>query len=585
MSGLAMEPDMTGTGQKGASGFVKPKPPILPPCRRPAQRTKPNEDPPDPSSSSSSSEQSRATSNHEKLQRRKKREEDKLRSAERRLQMESQARKEKIADLEKEREIRKETKRLAEEELRLKRKLLRLGKETKRRTPSSSSEVSSTVSKTESGSDNGASGFQPADAPPSVQTAFVHNGTTYYPVPTAGTAVFQLPTSAGGPMDTWFLGDQALRAIPVFSGKVQDYPNWIRLAKKYADLAGISEETKLTDLKKKLSGRPAELVSRISSMDSKAVSRFFKELKQEYGDARAVYLSQMKRIENIPAPSFKYEEMRVFYCTIKDVVSCLKTLGIEPPKPDPTLEKLVAKLPPSWRTSFFEKYEQRIADSDDEDPDEDKLYSTSAKASVQDLLQYLHFKIGYLRRAEQTQEMAGAETGRQRKNSDPDKSPARAARTYANLPKDADKEAEKLEKAVKSEEKSQQKKPYCYQCKKEGHSLAKCKAYKKMTPSERVQLAYDNHLHFWCLEPHRNFKDCSKIECNRDGKVTSKCPVEGCKWVHHKSLHGGRLRMAPRHQRWSDDEGNQECNKSDCSDGRSNCSQGRRSGTALSSSD
>jgi transposase InsO family protein len=368
-------------------------------------------------------------------------------------------------------------------------------------------------------------------------------------------------------MDTWFLADQALRAVPNFSGRGQDYPNWIRLAKKYAELTGVSEETKLAELKKKLSGRPLELVGRISSMDPKAVNRFFRELKEEYGDARAIYLSQMKRIDSLQAPSFKYEEMRNFYCTIKDVVSCLKALGLEPPRPDPTLEKLVAKLPPSWRTSFFEKYEQRAALSEDDDPNPDKLYSTSAKATVQNLLDYLQYKIAYLRRAEQTQEIDKPKTGGQGRNSKPDK--GRPARTYANLPKDEEKEASKLEKAVKSEEKGEPAKRYCHQCKKDGHTLVRCKAYHKMSPSERVQLAYDNRLHFWCLEDHGKYADCPKLVKDKDGRNISKCPVEGCKHVHHKLLHGGKLKMAPRHQRSNCDD--QDKADSDCcSETRSN---------------
>ncbi len=238
-SGQNKRSDMAGTGQEDAPGFFKPKSPILPPRRRAAARATRNEDPSDPASSSSSSEEPRPAKSHRQFPSDK---QGDLRRTQKRLELEARARKEKLADLEKEREIRRETRRLAEDELRFKRKLLRLGQRSSKQGSSSSSERSA-------GDIPQGEVPNPVQTPgiPSGQPILVQNGTMYYPMPTTGPSMFHLP-STGGPMDTWFLADQALRAVPNFSGRGQDYPNWIRLAKKYAELTGVSEETKLAEL-------------------------------------------------------------------------------------------------------------------------------------------------------------------------------------------------------------------------------------------------------------------------------------------------------------------------------------------------
>ncbi len=533
-AGPAKRPGVTGAGLESTNtGFVKPKSSN----HRPTLAQKGGKGEPSAPSSSDSSESEGKGDNRPV---RRKTPSSYHAAMERRFQLEDAERARRLADLAKEAKLRRETGRLAREELKTKKELAQLERRARKERESSRS-ASSRSSKSESSSQQGSPRedprYHPADAARmQMPEARVYDGTTYYQLPsqTGGATFLQLPIQTGY-MDTWFIADQALKALPVFTGKVQDYPNWVQLARKYAQLPGISEETKLTQLKQKLSGRPAEIVRQIDSIDPKAVRCLFEELKNEYGDAKAVYLAQMKRLDELPSPSFKYEDMRSFYLTVQNVLSCLRTLEVEFREPSTMLEKLVMKLPVGWRQSFFEKYARKRVRPRAEGEVEDKIYSGSAKVTVEDLLDFLQFKISHLRLVEQAAAVEGSSKANKKGDSRTTAKSAKGGRTYANLPKENDKEASKFEKAIKDGEKANQKpKYYCHLCEKDGHSISRCRAFKDMSPKERLQFATKKRLHYWCLERHANFRDCKKLEFDDQGNLMSKCPVEGCRGVHHK---------------------------------------------------
>jgi hypothetical protein len=353
--------------------------------------------------------------------------------------------------------------------------------------------------------------------PPTAPTAQILGqfGNQYATLPTTGVNIIQLPTATAGLHTSWFVAEAMLRAIPKFTGQYHEYPMWVQLAKKYAELPEIPVETKLTDLKAKLEGRPAVIVSNVTSMDPSSLQTFFRELKREYGDIQAAIATQVRRMEDLKSPAFQYEEMHHFYTTVKCAIDCLRSLGVEDRSPDPYVNKLVRKLPPSWRQSFFEKYEPEADFEDD-----DQLYTTMAAATIDDLLKFLRKKIHSLKRAE----MAEVQERKQKRDPSHDKSRRdrrsrdnRASQTkaknYAVTPSPAEqsaptassdqgqgqKEATKLEKKIKAEEKAPKAGYYCDLCEQKGHTMPYCGVYKAMKPVERLRTAIDKRVCFGCI--------------------------------------------------------------------------------------
>jgi hypothetical protein len=93
-----------------------------------------------------------------------------------------------------------------------------------------------------------------------------------------------------------YAAKEALDAIPVFSGKIEEYPGWKNVARDYSLLEGVPESTKLNALKNKLGERPKKLVQTITSLDPRAVNHVFDLLDKEYGRPRDIVMSQRKRI-------------------------------------------------------------------------------------------------------------------------------------------------------------------------------------------------------------------------------------------------------------------------------------------------
>ena len=93
--------------------------------------------------------------------------------------------------------------------------------------------------------------------------------------------------------------------------------------------------------------------------------------------------------------------------------------------------------------------------------------------------------------------------------------------------------SEKSGEKKDSKEQRTAKTPYCFKCKTEGHRLADCAEFKKMTAQERYKFVLKGSLCFCCFAPrHQNG--------TRDCKWKKPCSISGCKLNHHVLLHEER---------------------------------------------
>lgn len=84
------------------------------------------------------------------------------------------------------------------------------------------------------------------------------------------------------------------------------------------------------------------------------------------------------------------------------------------------------------------------------------------------------------------------------------------------------------EKKETGEQQHQRRAPFCFKCKTEGHRIAECSEFKKMTAGERYKFVFKSNLCFSCFAPKHAAKKCN---------WSKPCPISGCKIIHHVLLH------------------------------------------------
>jgi hypothetical protein len=373
------------------------------------------------------------------------------------------------------------------------------------------------------------------------------------------------------PHAAWFLADQMLRAIPDFSGAVDEYPYWITLAKKYAEYDQLPLPTRLTDLKKKLKGKPAELVRTITSLDPNALNNMFVILKHEYGDMLAVMTAQRQRLYDLPRPALKYEEMRAFNMTVKQVANCLHAIHASPSYTDPIVHVVADKMHPSWKQSFFERLTKNM-----EKPDPQQIITASPIYSLFDITDFIDGKLEAMRltdfaklAADTTSSKPG--TDREPKKVDitskafttPPLEPAKSSGSEFS----ANSAAAKALKEAKQDESSGTRTNYCHLCKISGHTIGFCRVFKAMPPKNRWRKCKELGLHYYCLAKH-NSKDCPTPSDQQ------KCTVSpDCIHHHHPLLHtNSQSTKESAHQQSA--KGEQEEKEVADADSTSNCFTG-----------
>jgi hypothetical protein len=291
----------------------------------------------------------------------------------------------------------------------------------------------------------------------------------------------------------WFVGDSMLRALPVFSGEVDEFPAWIAAARKYAAIKEFTPATRLNNLKNKLSGKPAQLIRSISALDSNAILSLFTVLEEEYGDEICIIQATKKKLRDLPSPRMKYEDMRNFNLALRDGISCLKSQKVAIEHERQLLYDMVSKLKASWTQSFFERY--------------------TKSANLNHLQVWLAYKIPAMRQTE----LASQKDEKKTEKAKPANPSAKSSKSFATT----EVSSGKTRKAF-----------FCDCCEKEGHTTDYCSEFKAMNVGQRVKLCQRKRLHFRCLTRHKS-DDCP-IPANKQH-----CPIDAaCTYLHHPMLHG-----------------------------------------------
>jgi hypothetical protein len=203
---------------------------------------------------------------------------------------------------------------------------------------------------------------------------------------------------------------------------------------------------------------------------------------------------------------------------------------------------VVDKLHPSWKQSFWEKFQtvKEVASTND-------ILTSRPIISLKDLAGFLDRKISAMKLGEISREVAtGTSKNRHSKEADYKKVTDRVqgnSKAFAAPPdklvKDKVDEGSKNKSsnnkvnkaASKEESKRSPDKDRCPICCTPGHEAPNCPSFKAMTPRARYQEAKYHKLHFPCLKRHR-FGDCSIPKDQQACQVN-----KNCKYYHHELLH------------------------------------------------
>jgi hypothetical protein len=317
------------------------------------------------------------------------------------------------------------------------------------------------------------------------------------------------------------LAQDALEAIPTFTGKFEDYPGWKKVAQAYSEVRGPAMPTKLNALKNKLGEDAKKIVQGITNLDPLAVDHFFELLDQEYGKEEAIIDSQRQRIFSLAPPKVRYADMRDFLSTVNEVVRTLQHVGHAVWTDRDLRNAVYDKLPPSWRSSYTEAQMRK-----------------NKERRLLTLISWMEFKTRALYNSQSLATTAADSKAKDSKPSNETKKPEKKDST----------------KAFSTTAKGNM---FCECCEETTHELAECPKFKRLSKDDRMKLASKTRVHFRCLTHHMG-KPCP---ISRD---EPRCPADpDCRHSHHALLHGGkypylgrrndgRCDDRPNHRRYDD---------------------------------
>lgn len=167
-------------------------------------------------------------------------------------------------------------------------------------------------------------------------------------------------------MAAWFQAEQLQKAVPVFSGKIEEFVTWRDAAIQYANSALMTPTaTKLQVLKERLTGEAAELVRTITPLTPDPLQTLMDILHAEYGD-KYVAANQHKRrllVLTKPAKS-NYAGWRDFYLAVKEVTNVCQKAGRSIKYDDGCIVHVLDQLPKGWYDKFIEKHKRKHCNMD-----------------------------------------------------------------------------------------------------------------------------------------------------------------------------------------------------------------------------
>ncbi|XP_058816851.1 uncharacterized protein LOC131680146 [Topomyia yanbarensis] len=288
------------------------------------------------------------------------------------------------------------------------------------------------------------------------------------------------------------------RDLPTFSGNPADWPIFISTFMNSSLACGYNSAENLARLQRCLKGPAYESVkSRLLLPES--VPHVIDTLRLLYGRPELLISALLQKVRSVPAPKAERLETVIdFGIAVRSLCDHLEAAGQQDHLSNPTLlMELVGKLPAHTKMQWADHIQQH---------------------AVVNLKVFGDFMLRVVTAVSRVTMYVGEDGGYQQKPRQKG-----AVNTHTS-------EAESFQETVREKER------VCACCKKPGHRVSACSAFKAYTVDNRWKFAQNNGLCRSCLNAHGR----------RSCRNATRCVIEGCQYRHHPLLHSDRVNSISR---------------------------------------
>ncbi|XP_062538070.1 uncharacterized protein LOC134206384 [Armigeres subalbatus] len=281
------------------------------------------------------------------------------------------------------------------------------------------------------------------------------------------------------------------RDLPTFSGDPADWPIFISSFMNSSLACGYNSAENLARLQRCLKGGAYESVkSRLLLPES--VPQVIDTLRLLYGRPELLISALLQKVRSVPAPKAeKLETIIDFGMAVRSLCDHLEAAGQQEHLCNPTLlMELVEKLPAHTKMQWADHIQRH---------------------AVVNLKVFGDFMLGVVTSISRVTMYVGGGNSQQKSKH------KGAVNAHTS-------EAETVRETVREKERT------CVCCKKPGHRLSECTAFKSYTVDNRWKFTQNNGLCRSCLNAHGR----------RSCRNATQCVYEGCQFRHHPLLHSNR---------------------------------------------
>ncbi|OXA54497.1 hypothetical protein Fcan01_11782 [Folsomia candida] len=304
------------------------------------------------------------------------------------------------------------------------------------------------------------------------------------------------------------------RDLPSFSGRPEEWPIFFADLKRSTEICEFSPSENLHRLRKCLKGEAAKAVqSMMVSPDN--LQRIVDTLRIRFGQPKHIIEAMIDKVREFPfVREDKLDTIVEFATAVINLASTIKSLERDEYLRDPTLlRELEKKMSPQFQMQWA-----------------DWIMASSLR--VQDLD---HFATWIAGRTEVVCSI-------HRPSFKEEKEEKGKFQDYKNDGRWNKKGQVYAAQESQQEEQGPRK---CNVCEKENHFTNQCRILRALDADHRKQVIMDKGLCLSCLQPGCIISDCRK-------KV--KCDLDGCKYYHHRLVHGTTKPFQPVYQQASQQE-------------------------------
>ncbi|XP_053690825.1 uncharacterized protein LOC128739367 [Sabethes cyaneus] len=281
------------------------------------------------------------------------------------------------------------------------------------------------------------------------------------------------------------------RDLPMFSGNPADWPIFISSFMNTTLACGYNCAENLARLQRCLKGPAYQSVeSRLLLPDS--VPQVIDTLRLLYGRPELLVSALLDKVRSVPVPKAeKLETIIDFGMAVRSLCDHLEAAGQQDHLSNPTLlMELVEKLPTHTKMQWADYLQQH---------------------PVVNLKTFGEFMLGVITAISRVTMYTAGSSGPQKQKQ------KGSVNTHIN-------ETEQMRDPARENER------WCACCKKMGHRVSECAAFRSYSVDNRWKFVQNNGLCRSCLNAHGR----------RSCRNATQCVIEGCKYRHHPLLHSNR---------------------------------------------